>query len=141
MSYGKKKRQFLEYQLCKKKTKAKERAMRKKLLTFLLRLINLLEDVSVAISIKDAAKMRTILKVYEQQHQKAYGNPEEKIKDRIVSLSKPYIRPIVRGKEVKPVEFGAKVKSIFDSLKIKLVMLKDPERKISAIIELLNHKN
>jgi len=27
-------------------------------------------------------------------------------------LSKPYIRPIVRGKEVKPVEFGAKVNKL-----------------------------
>ncbi len=36
-------------------------------------------------------------------------------------------------------EFGAKAKLIFDSLKIKLVILKDPEKRISAIIELLNH--
>ena len=34
---------------------------------------------------------------------------EAKVPDRIVSLHKPYVRPIVRGKEVKPVEFGAKV--------------------------------
>ena len=32
----------------------------------------------------------------------------ESIPDRIVSVSKPYIRPIVRGKETKSVEFGAK---------------------------------
>jgi len=38
-------------------------------------------------------------------------------------------------------EFGAKVKSLFDSLKIQLVVLNDPEKKICAIIELLNHKN
>ena len=31
-------------------------------------------------------------------------------------------------------EFGAKVKSLFDSLKIKLVILKDPEKKMSSII-------
>ena len=36
-------------------------------------------------------------------------------------------------------EFGVKVKSLFDSLKIKLVILKDPEKKISSIIDLLNH--
>ena len=36
-------------------------------------------------------------------------------------------------------EFGAKVKSLFDSLKVKLVILKDSEKKISAIIELLKH--
>ena len=32
--------------------------------------------------------------------------------NRIVSLSKPYIRPIVRGKETKTVEFGAKCNNI-----------------------------
>ena len=36
-------------------------------------------------------------------------------------------------------EYGVKVKSIFDSLKIQLVMLKDPGKKISEIIKLLNH--
>lgn len=38
-------------------------------------------------------------------------------------------------------EFGAKVKSLFDSLQIQLVVLNDPEKRISAIIDLLNHKN
>jgi predicted Fe-Mo cluster-binding NifX family protein len=38
-------------------------------------------------------------------------------------------------------EFGAKVKSLFDSLQIQLVVLNDPEKKISAIIDLLNNKN
>jgi hypothetical protein len=36
----------------------------------------------------------------------------QSVQDRIVSLSKSYIRPIVRGKEVKPVEFGAKVNMV-----------------------------
>ena len=40
-----------------------------------------------------------------------YGN-RENVKQRIVSLQKPHIRPIIRGKEVKPVEFGAKVHKI-----------------------------
>jgi hypothetical protein len=39
------------------------------------------------------------------------------VPDRIVSISKSYIRPIVRGKEVKAVEFGAKVNMIqFDGI-------------------------
>lgn len=38
-------------------------------------------------------------------------------------------------------EFGAKVKSLFDSLQIQLVVLNDPEKKISEIIKLLDHKN
>jgi len=32
---------------------------------------------------------------------------------------KPYVRPIVRGKEVKPVEFGAKVNMLTEMVKTK----------------------
>ena len=35
-----------------------------------------------------------------------------KVSDRIVSIERHYVRPIVRGKETKSVEFGAKVNSI-----------------------------
>ncbi len=49
----------------------------------------------------------TVKKVYVQQHQLfTTGKPPT---DRIVSIGKDYLRPIVRGKEVKAVEFGAKV--------------------------------
>ncbi|MBN1144011.1 MAG: hypothetical protein JXA72_06295 [Bacteroidales bacterium] len=37
-------------------------------------------------------------------------------------------------------EFGSKVKSIFDQLKIQLIVVNDPSKKISDIIELLNQK-
>lgn len=53
-------------------------------------------------------RISTIKKVYEQQ-QFHFDYPEEKITNRIVSLAKPYLRPIVRGKETKRVEFGMKV--------------------------------
>jgi predicted Fe-Mo cluster-binding NifX family protein len=51
---------------------------------------------------------------------------------------------LVASRGVKKVvsgEFGAKVKSIFDSLQIQLVVLNEPEKKISEVIDLLNHKN
>ncbi len=38
-----------------------------------------------------------------------YDNYTHSVANRIVSLSQPYIRPIVRGKEKAPVEFGAKL--------------------------------
>lgn len=60
------------------------------------------------LSLKAQRQLQTIIRIYNQQHGKLYGDTTV-IKDRIVSLSKPYIRPIVRGKEVKQVEFGAKV--------------------------------
>ena len=46
--------------------------------------------------------LETITRVYRQQknHFKS-GDSRESIPNRIVSVSKPYIRPIVRGKETK----------------------------------------
>ncbi len=34
-------------------------------------------------------------------------------------------------------EFGAKVKSVFDQLRIQLIIVKDPEKRVCDIIELL----
>ena len=38
-----------------------------------------------------------------------YENNVHTVENRIVSISQPYIRPIVRGKAAAPVEFGAKL--------------------------------
>ena len=46
--------------------------------------------------------------VYVQQWE-MYGNRTRRCDHRIVSISQPYVRPIVRGKLDKPVEFGAKL--------------------------------
>lgn len=114
-NYEKYKKQFLQYQKSRKKSKRQEKKLLKSLLKFLLRLLTLHGELvakySINISIKDAALLQTITTVYGQQHSKVYGEVD-KIKDRIVSLNKPYIRPIVRGKENKPVEFGAKVNKL-----------------------------
>lgn len=49
-----------------------------------------------------------VAEVYRQQRT-LFKNNQQRISDRIVSLSQPHIRPIVRGKAGKPVEFGAKI--------------------------------
>ncbi len=36
-------------------------------------------------------------------------------------------------------EFGIKIKPILDSLKIQMIVLKEPEKKIKEIIDMLNH--
>lgn len=46
--------------------------------------------------------------LYQQQYE-MYRNNVRRCDDRIVSISQPYVRPIVRGKQDKPVEFGAKL--------------------------------
>ena len=38
-----------------------------------------------------------------------YDNKVHSVPDRIVSVRQPFLRPIVRGKAGKPVEFGAKL--------------------------------
>ena len=48
-----------------------------------------------------------IQEVYRQQKQ-MYDDNTHKTAERIVSISRPYVRPIVRGKSGKEVEFGAK---------------------------------
>ena len=116
INYNKHKVLFLNYQRCKKKTKRKEKKLRKQLLKFLYRLLGLGIDLkkkhNIRLPGKQTKRVNTIITLYNQQRTKAYGDKNEPIKNRIVSLSKPYIRPIVRGKEAKPVEFGAKVNKL-----------------------------
>ena len=51
--------------------------------------------------------------MYEQQEY-MYRNKVHSVKNRIVSISQPYIRPIVRGKAKSPTEFGAKLDMSID---------------------------
>ncbi len=54
--------------------------------------------------------------VYRQQNE-MYRNQEKRCDDRIVSIAQPHVRPIVRGKAGKKVEFGAKLSvSMVDGL-------------------------
>ena len=46
--------------------------------------------------------------LFEQQYE-MYTTHTRRCNDRIVSISQPYIRPIIRGKQGKTVEFGAKI--------------------------------
>jgi len=46
------------------------------------------------------------IKTIKDQQEYLFKNKTSKVSDRLVSLHKPYVRPIVRGKENKPVEFG-----------------------------------
>jgi len=54
------------------------------------------------------ARLETLKRVYEQQSH-MYDNRVHTVENRIVSISRPYLRPIVRGKAKAPVEFGAKL--------------------------------
>ena len=61
-----------------------------------------------ALKVHQAERLETIRKIYEQQKY-MYDNYTHSVENRIVSVSQPFVRPIVRGKAGKPVEFGMKL--------------------------------
>jgi IS5 family transposase len=60
------------------------------------------------LSRREYRNLLVIGEVYRQQKQ-MYEEGSRRIEDRIVSISQPHVRPIVRGKAGVPVEFGAKI--------------------------------
>ena len=61
-----------------------------------------------SLTTRQTERLDTIRTIYEQQKY-MYDNRTHSVPDRIVSVSQPFVRPIVRGKAGKPVEFGAKL--------------------------------
>lgn len=60
------------------------------------------------LSYKDQRRLWIIREVYRQQEE-MYRTESKRIDGRIVSISQPYVRPIVRGKAGAKVEFGPKI--------------------------------
>lgn len=60
------------------------------------------------LSRKQDRDLLVIQELYRQQRA-MYERRTHRIEDRIVSISQPHLRPMVRGKASAPVEFGAKV--------------------------------
>lgn len=102
------------YQRYKRKPKKLRIRITRRLLNFLAKGLKVWDDLvfkyGSLLQQKTFELLQNIRLVYSQQLSK-FNDPDIKINDRIVSLAKPYIRPIVRGKEIKKTEFGAKVHS------------------------------
>ena len=56
---------------------------------------------------RDVRDLDTIRRLYAQQKE-MFDEKKRRVPDRIVSITQPFVRPIVRGKAKTPVEFGAK---------------------------------
>ena len=97
---------------CRKRGAKKIRKAIKKQLQYIRRdlgyIANLLENNGVVLSGSDAHLLDILETIYSQQQYMFVSNTHH-IENRIVSISQPYIRPIVRGKAKSPVEFGAKL--------------------------------
>ena len=105
-------RDYLALAKCRKRGAKKIRKAIKKQLQYIRRdfgyMDNLIENNGVELSSNDEELLDILKKVYGQQLY-MYENKIHIVEDRIVSISQPYIRPIVRGKAKSPVEFGAKL--------------------------------
>lgn len=104
-------RDYLNFARSKKRTTKKIRNAIKKQLQYVRRDLGYIDGMlkqGIELNERQKRRLATIQKVYEQQKY-MYENNTHKVPDRIVSISQPYIRPIVRGKAASPVEFGAKL--------------------------------
>ncbi len=66
------------------------------------------EGLLVSVPPKRYRQLHIIQELYRQQLW-MYTHRQHRIAERIVSISQPHVRPIVRGKAGHPVEFGAKI--------------------------------
>ena len=112
--YAKWKPRYIAFSKMRKKTKKKRVPRTRGLLHLLNKLNGILYEVEKNYPLEMPAqyysRRATIKKIYNQQSQIFTSGTLPQ--DRIVSISKSYLRSIVRGKETKPVEFGAKVNKI-----------------------------
>lgn len=101
----------LKYMRSRKHTEKKTREAIRKQLQYLRRDLSIIDTMlqsGLKLSRKQQLRLETLRKIYEQQKY-MYDNHTHSVPDRIVSVSQPFIRPIVRGKAGKPVEFGVKL--------------------------------
>lgn len=103
-------KEYLALAKAKKRGAKKIRAFIRKHLGYLRRDIGYLEGFmhdGYAMDKKYVQYFLTIKDLYDQQKY-MFDNKTHHVENRIVSISQPWIRPIVRGKAKSPVEFGAK---------------------------------
>jgi len=109
-------KEFLSVAKLRKKSRRKIRSAIRKQLNYLKRNFNSIEamaieigrDIDSLLPDKLLEKFRTIELLYAQQNE-MYVNKKHTCENRIVSIHQPHIRPIVRGKTGKSVEFGSKL--------------------------------
>ena len=110
----------LTYRKQRKHQKPQTRKMTRRLLELLAKILKEIrkmerenEGAEKLLTPREINDIDIITKMFRQQKNHFQSKDcRESIPDRIVSISKPYVRPIVRGKEVKSVEFGAKCNNI-----------------------------
>lgn len=105
----------LAYAKQRKHTGSATRRLRRRLLKLLAKLrfqwngLRKLYGPCISLSAEQEKRLCAVREVCLQQSDLFAG---KELRHRIVSIDRPYLRPIVRGKENKRVEFGAKINNI-----------------------------
>ena len=104
---------YLSY--CKKRKASSTRMLKRRMIRFLENLLIQRDEIhreygaSLRYTQDYQKRLSNIRKVLVQEKEMFEGR---KVSDRIVSIDRHYVRPIVRGEETKSVEFGAKANNI-----------------------------
>jgi IS5 family transposase len=113
-------RDYLEVAKKRRVSQKERRKAIKKQLQYIKRNLSYIDQLILSgatvesLSNRQYKMLVVVAEVYRQQLW-LYENKKQSIDDRIVSLNQPHVRPIVRGKAGKAVEFGAKLSaSCFD---------------------------
>jgi hypothetical protein len=116
---------FLAYSKKRRKGRSIHRKMVRKLLESVKRNLNFVTKMLAAtpdfelgkkspLTQRDLDLLSVIKQLYAQQKQ-MYDENTNTIKNRIVSVFQPHVRPILRGKEKSRVEFGSKLGASLDN--------------------------
>ncbi|UAM98896.1 transposase [Polaribacter litorisediminis] len=112
--YLKWKKRYISYSKMRRKTNKKRVPLTRSLLHLLKKINKILDNLEKQYDLElpcNYYKRRATIKKISVQQELLFTKGE-KPKNRIVSIDKDYLRPIVRGKEIKKVEFGAKVNKL-----------------------------
>lgn len=110
------KNQYNGFSKSRKKTAAMIRTTIRKQLQYLKRDLGYIDEIIVRhpgcieqVVPKQMREKLQVIRILYAQQLEMFQNGTHKVENRIVSISQPWIRPIVRGKQNAEVEFGAKV--------------------------------
>ena len=109
------KRQYNSFSKSRKKSRKSIRQTIRRQLGYLKRDLAIIEQIAkkhpdYAEYLPQWLKERLqVIRLLYSQQQEMYSTNTHRVENRIVSLSQPWVRPVVRGKQNAEVEFGAKV--------------------------------
>ena len=106
---------YLSYCKKRKRKASRTRMLKRRMIRLLEKLIVQRDEIHKEYGrslryTQDYQKRLSIIREVLVQEKELFEG--RKVNDRIVSIDRHYVRPIVRGKEIKSVEFGAKVNNI-----------------------------